>query len=167
VTRAIPFLASLVAAFIAFAGTGAQAASAGQAVGIVLQHNAAATERLPFYRTTAPVAVNVRGDASHLSAITVTAHAPDGTVFSAPLTRTGDTFTGALKLAQPGTWTLALSTQLGSMSAALADVPLQVVAGEDNADLVTRLTFALSALSICAGLTLLLRARLAPVRARV
>lgn len=164
-TRAIPFLASLVAAFIAFAGTGAQAASAGQAVGIVLHHSAAATERLPFYRATAPIAVNVRGDAAHMSAMTVIAHAPDGTAFSAPLTRTGDTFTGALKLAQPGTWTLALSTQLGSMTAGIADIPLQVVAGEDNADLVTRLAFALSALSICSGLTLLLRARRAPARA--
>jgi hypothetical protein len=155
----------LVAAIIVFAASGAQAAATAQTLGIVMQRNVAATERLPYYRATAPIAVKVRGDAAKLSAITVTAHAPDGSAFVTPLVRSGDTFTGALNLAQPGAWTVALTTQLGSVSAALADVPLQVVAG-DNADLAARIAYALSALSIGAGLTLMLRARRTPVRVR-
>lgn len=150
---------------IVFAGTGAQASSA-QAIGIVLRHDAAATERLPFYRSASPIAVTVRGDASRLSKVTVIAHGPDGSAITAPLVRTGDSFSGALILALPGTWTLALSTQLGSVTAALADVPLDVVA-EDNADLFARLAYALSALSIVAGLTLLFRTRLQPARVRI
>ena len=155
----------LVAAIIVFAATGAQAAATAQTLGIVMQRNAAATERLPYYRTTSPIAVNVRGDAGKLSSITVTAHAPDGSAFSTPLVRSGNTFTGALKLAQAGTWTVALTTQLGSVSAALADVPLEVVS-DDSADFAARIAYAISALSIGAGLTLLLRARRTPVRVR-
>ena len=162
--RAIPFFSGLVAAIVVFAATGAQAAGSAQSLGIVMQHNAAATERLPFYRTTSPIAVNVRGSATKLSGITVTAHAPDGSSFSAPLVRSADGFTGALHLTQPGTWSVALTTQLGSMSTALAAVPLDVVA-DDNADLAARFAYALSALSIGAGLTLLVRARRIPTRA--
>lgn len=163
--RAIPFLAGLVAAIVVLAGTGAQAAGSAQAIGIVLQHDAAATERLPFYRTSAPVSVRVRGDAARISAMTITAHAPDGSAISAPLLRTGNVFTVALDLTQPGTWTLALSTQLGSMTAALADVPLEVV-DQDGADAAARYAYALSALCIGAGLTLLFRARRIPARVR-
>jgi hypothetical protein len=167
VTRAIPFLAGLVAAIVVFAGTGAQAAGTAQALGIVLQHNGASTERLPFYRSAAPISVSVRSTAAPVSGMSVTAHGPDGSAVTAPLVRNGDTFTGALNLGAPGTWTLALTTQLGqSFSAALADVPLDVVA-DDNTDLAARIAWALSALSICAGFTLLLRTRRAPARARV
>lgn len=162
-TRAIPFFAGLVAAIVVFAGTGAQAAGSSQVLGIVLKHDAAATERLPFYRTETPIAVNVSGASSPQAAMTVTAHGPGGSKVTTPLVRSGDTFTGALKLAQPGTWTVALTTQLGSVSAALAAVPLQVVEN-DNADLVARLAFALAALSLIAGLTILVRVRLLPVR---
>lgn len=163
--RAIPFLAGLIAAIVVLAGSGAQAAGSAQTVGIVLQRNAAATERLPFYRTSAPVAVAVRGDAARISSMTITAHAPDGSAISAPLVRDGNAFTVALNLAQPGTWTLALSTQLGSMNAALADVPLDVV-DQDGADTAARYAYALSALCIGAGLTLLFRARRTPARIR-
>ena len=159
-TRAIPFLAGLVAAIIVFAGTGAQAAATAQAVGFVLHDNAAATERLPFYRSAVPIAINVHAGASSVNAMTVTAHGPGGSAISAPLVRTGDAFTGALHLTLPGTWTLALTSQLGSTSAALADVPLDVV--DDNADLAARVAWALSALSIGAGFTVLARARRSP-----
>jgi hypothetical protein len=159
VTRALFFLAGLALAIVVFAGTGAQAALTRQSIGFVLQRDAAHTERLPFYRSASPIAVNVRGDAAHLSAITVTATGPGGTAINAPLVRDGDTFTGALHLVQPGTWTLALTTQLGSVSAALGAVPLNVVA-EDNVDLAARLAFVLAALSVGGGLTLIVvRAR--------
>jgi hypothetical protein len=164
VNRAIPFFSGLVAAIVVFAATGAQAAGGAQSLGIVMQHDTAATERLPFYRMTSPIAVNVRGSATKLAAITMTAHAPDGSAFTTPLVRTADGFAGALNLTQPGTWSVALTTQLGSMSTALAAVPLQVVA-DDNADLAARIAYALSALSIGAGLTLLVRARRMPLRA--
>jgi hypothetical protein len=159
VTRALFFLAGLALAIVVFAGTGAQAALSDQAVGFVLQRDAAHTERLPFYRSAAPIAVNVRGDAARLSAVTVTATGPSGNAITAPLVRNGDTFTGALRLVQPGTWTLALTTQLGSVSAALAAVSLTVVA-EDSVDLAARLAYVLAALSVGAGLTLIVvRAR--------
>jgi hypothetical protein len=162
VNRAIPFFSGLVAAIVVFAASGAQASGSTQTLGIVMKHNAAATERLPFYRATSPIAVNVRGSAA-LSHMTITAHAPDGSAFSTPLVRTADGFTGALRLTQPGTWSVALTTQFGSMSTALAAVPLEVVA-DDNADLAARFAYALSALSIGAGLTLLVRARRIPLR---
>jgi hypothetical protein len=158
VTRAIPFLAGLALAIVVFAGTGAQAAGAGQTVAFVLRHNAASSERLPVYRAAAPIRVKVRGDAGGMSAMRVTATGPGGRAVSAPLVKHGDTFTGALDLTQPGTWSLALTTQLGSMTAALAAVPLRVVA-EDGADIAARIAYALSALSIGAGITLLWRAR--------
>ena len=75
---------------------------------------------------------------------------------TAPLTRTGDSFSGDLNLIAPGTWTVAISTRLGSVTAALANVPLDVI-DEDGADAAARAAFALAALSIVAGLALVLR----------
>jgi hypothetical protein len=160
------FLAGLAMAIVVFAGTGAQAALSGQSVGFVLQRDTASTERLPFYRSATPIAVNVRGDAARLSAISVTATGPRGNAIKTPLVRNGDTFTGALHLVEPGTWTLALTTQLGSFSAALAAIPLTVVA-DDNVDLAARLAFVLAALSIGAGLLLIVRARRTTLRGGV
>ena len=90
--------------------------------------------------------------------MSVVATGPDGSAVRAPLVRTGDTFSGVIDLAQPGTWSLALTTQLGSVSAALAAVPLNVVA-EDDADLAARCAYALAALSLGAGVTVLMRGR--------
>ena len=142
-----------MAAVVVFAGTGAQAAASSQTLGITLHRNAAATERLPEYRSAAPITVNVGGYARHLKTLTVTAHGPGGEAVSAPLARNGDTFSGDLRLLAPGTWTVALSTQLGTVSAALASVPLDVVS-DDGADFAARMTFALAALCIIVGLAL-------------
>lgn len=154
--RAFVILVGLIAGVLAFAGSGAQAAGPAQTLGIVLHHNTAATERLPHYRTAAPITVNVGGYARRLRTLTVTAHGPGGEAITAPLARTGDTFSGNLHLIVPGTWTIAFSTRLGNATAALASVPLDVVS-EDGADLAARLAFAISALSIVAGLALVLR----------
>jgi len=162
VIRALAVFAVLLAGFSAFLSSGAQAAGPAQTLGIVLRRDAASTERLPHYRTAAPIAVNVGGDAARLSSLIVTAHGPGGEAITTPLARSGNTFSGNLRLAAAGTWTVALSTQLGSVSAALASVPLDVVS-EDGADFAARLAFALAALSIVAGLALVLRAGGRPV----
>jgi hypothetical protein len=156
VIRPFVVLAGLLAGVFASAVSGAQAAIPQQTLGIVLHHNRAATERLPHYRTAAPIAINVGGYARRLQSVTLVAHGPGGQAITAPLQRTGETFTGNLHLVVPGTWTVAFSTQLGSVSAALASVPLDVVS-EDGADLAARFVFTLSALFIIAGLTLVLR----------
>lgn len=148
-------LAGLTAGLLTFANSGAQAA-APQALGVVLHHRAVATERLPQYLAAAPIAVNVGGYARRFRSLTVDAHGPHGEDVSAPLARTGNTFSGNLHLLAPGAWTVAFSTQLGSVPAALAAVPLQVVA-EDRADLAARLAFGLAALSIVSGLALVVR----------
>jgi hypothetical protein len=156
VIRAFSIFAVLIAAFVAFVCSGAQAAGPVQTLGIVLQRNAAATERLPHYRTAAPIVVKVGGDADRLTSLTVTAHGPGGEAITTLLARSGNAFTGNLHLIAPGTWTVAFSTQLGSVSAALASVPLDVVS-EDGTDIAARLAFALAALSVAAGLALVLR----------
>ncbi len=82
----------------------------------------------------------------------MTASGPGGEAVAAPLARTGDAFSGDLKLSAPGTWRVALSTQLGSVTAALANVPLDVV-DEDGAQFAARAAhFVLAAFSIVAGL---------------
>lgn len=154
--RALPAFAALIAALLTFVSSGAQAAGSAQTLGVVLHRDRAATERLPHYRAAAPIAVHVGGsEAARLSSLTVTAHGPGGVAVSAPLTRNGATFTGDLRLLAPGAWTIAFSTQLGSVDAALASVPLDVIS--EDGDLAARLAFALSALSIVAGLALVLR----------
>ena len=59
VIRAFLVLAGLVVSVFAFAASSAQAAGPVQALGIVLQSDTAATERLPHYRAATPIAVNV------------------------------------------------------------------------------------------------------------
>jgi hypothetical protein len=156
VIRPLLLLAGLTAGVLAFVNSGAQAAGPPQTLALVLHHNAAATERLPHYLAAAPIAVRVGGYARRLHAVTVVAHGPNGEAITAPLARIGDAFAGDLHLLAPGSWTVAFSTELGSVPAALANVPLQVVT-EDSADLAARSAFALAALSIVLGLTLVLR----------
>jgi hypothetical protein len=149
-------LAGLTAGVLALADSGAQAAGPPQTLALVLHHNAAATERLPHYLAAVPIAVSVGGYARRLHTVTVVAHGPNGEAITAPLARIGDAFAGDLHLLAPGPWTIAFSTELDSVPAALASVPLQVVT-EDPADLAARGAFALAALSIVFGLTLVLR----------
>jgi hypothetical protein len=157
VLRTLAALIALLAGIFAFADSGAQAADPPQTLGVLLHHNVAATERLPHYRTTAPIAINVGGRyARRLQTLTLTARGPGGEALNAPLTRTGDTFSGNLTLTAPGTWTVAFSTRLGSVPAALASFTLDAVSA-DAADLAIRFTLALAALSLLAGFALVLR----------
>lgn len=160
--RPLLFLAGLSAGVLAFANSGAQAAGPPQTLALVLHRNAAATERLPHYLASAPISITVGGYARRLNVVTVVAHGPHGEAVTAPLARIGDAFAGDLHLLAPGPWTVAFSTRLGSVPAALANVPLQVVT-EDPADLAARFAFALAALSIVIGLTLVLRLRGRPL----
>jgi hypothetical protein len=162
VLRAFAVLSALVVAVLAFAAGSAQAAGPSQTLRIVLHHDIAETERLPHYRAAAPIAVKVGGYAAGLPPLMVVAHGPGGVAVTAPLVRTGETFSGDLRLIAPGAWTVALSAKLGSVSAALANVPLDVVS-EDAADRAVRLTFALAALFIATGLALVLRANGRPL----
>lgn len=154
--RTVAALTGLLAFAFAFADSGAQAAAPPQTLGVVLHHRHAATARLPYYRTAVPIAVNVGGFAHRLKTLTLTARGPGGEATTTALARTGNTFSGDLQLNEPGIWTIALSTQLGSMPSALASVTLDAVT-PDATDLAIRFTFALSALSILAGLSLVLR----------
>ena len=149
--RVLPILTAVLAGLLTFASSGAQAAAPAQTFGLLLHRDAAATERLPYYHADAPITINVGGETARLPALTLTAHGPRGEAVTAALARTGDSFTGNVQLFAPGAWTLAFSTQLGT---ALANVPLDVV-NEDGADLVARCAFALSALSIVAGVLLI------------
>jgi hypothetical protein len=154
VNRAIPLLAGLIAALVVFVSSGAAASSRPQLLGFTLHRQAASTERLPHYRANAPISVHVTGKAAHLpAALLLTVNAPDGSAMQTPLVRHGDAFDGSLSLTTPGTWTVVLTSQLGTVTTALANVPLDVEA-IDGADLAARIAYALSALSIAAGLAL-------------
>lgn len=155
--RSLAALTILLAGSFAFADSGAQAADPPQTLGVVLHRSVAATERLPHYHTAKPIAINVGGRfARRLHTLTLTASGPGGESFKAPLTRSGDTFSGNLTLTEPGTWTVAFSTQLGTMPAALANFTVDAVT-TDAADLAIRLTLAVAALSLLAGFALVLR----------
>ena len=152
--RVLLVLAGLCAGLLTIAANSAQASST-QTLGIVFHRSHAATVELPHYRTATPLTVNVRGGRSmKLDRVTLTAHGPDGSAVTTPLSRTDNgSFSGNIRLTSPGTWTLALSTQLGS---ALASVPLDVV-GDDGAQWAGTLAFCLSALLIVAGVLIIAR----------
>jgi hypothetical protein len=145
----------LLAMLVGFTPAAAGAAPR-QMLSIVLNSESASTQRLPHYRAAAPIAVRVAGDARKFDAMTVTATGPDGTAIRAPLARTGAGFEGALRLVTPGAWRIGLTTQLGSVSDAIADVSLDVepAHGSQRAGY---LAMALAALLLAAGVLVLAR----------
>jgi hypothetical protein len=146
----------LLAALFGFAPmTGAPPS---QSLFFVLNADNAATQRLAHYRASAPIAVHVAGDASKFDAMTITAKGPDGTAIRAPLARSGSGFEGALRLVTPGAWTVALTTQLGSVSNAIDDVPLDVEPAR-SATLAGYAGFALAFLLTIAGIAIIVRRR--------
>jgi hypothetical protein len=153
VIRLFPLLTAIVTALVLFVTDGATAAGSAQKLGVVLHGDAASTERLPHYRISAPIAVHIGGDAARFASLKLTAHGPDGKAVSAPLARSGDAFIGNLRLASPGLWNVAFTTQLGT---ALASIPLDVVS-DDGADVAARITFALGALAIVSGIVIVYR----------
>jgi hypothetical protein len=157
--RALPIVTAVIAGVLTFAGSGAQAAGPPQTLGVVLRGENAATERQPFYRVAKPITVRIGGDAARFASLKVTAHGPGGESVAAPLTRSGDAFNANMQLFAPGVWTLALTTQIGT----LANVPLHVVT-DDIADLAARIAFALAAIAIAAGLTVIYGAAHRPRR---
>jgi hypothetical protein len=125
-----------------------------QSLAIVLGSGEASTQRLEHYQSTRPIAVRVAGPAVTFDRLTLTASGPDGTAVRTALVRTGDGFAGSLRLRTPGTWTLALTTQLGTFSSNVANVALDVVPPAGVPALAVGL-FVLAALMSAAGMTLL------------
>jgi hypothetical protein len=148
--RVLPIVTAVIAGVLTFAGSGAQAAAPPQTLGVVLHGDDAATERQPYYRAAKPIAIHIGGDAARFASLKLTAHGPRGESVAAPLTRSGDAFSGNVQLFAPGIWTLALTTQLGT---ALANVSLHVVT--EDADLAARIAFGFAAISIVAGVMLI------------
>jgi hypothetical protein len=136
-----------------------------QTLAIVLRRDDAALERQAQYQAAKPVAVHVAGDVRAFDTVTITAHGPDGSVITAPLARTDDGFSGFLRFATPGTWTVALTTQIGNVSAGFADVPLDVVPAA-HTEVAAMLTMLLAAVSTSCGVLLVLRRPLVPAKVR-
>lgn len=130
----------------------------GQPLAIFLHGSAARTRLLPTYDNVQPIAVRVAGDARRLDTVTVTASGPDGNSITAPLVKGTRGFIGDLQLTVPGTWRLALSTQIGGVPSALAAVSIAVGTPLAAEPLATAL-FALALLSCAFGLALVVRTR--------
>ncbi len=147
----------------------AAGASTHQSLSIVLHARDASTQRLPHYRAASPIAVRVAGDAERYDAVTIVANGPGGIAIRTPLARTDDGFAGALRLARPGVWTIDLTAQLGSVSDAVAGIPLDVDAPDGSAT-AGYAGFVLAALMFVSGVLMIVRGRLAfaaPIAIRV
>jgi hypothetical protein len=120
----------VLAGLLALVG-GSAGAATGQSLELVLHSDVADTRGLAQYDAALPIALRVDGDATQFDAVTVTANGPDGTAIKTVLARTAGGFGGALRLMTPGTWTLALQTQLGSVTGDVADFAVQVVSPVD------------------------------------
>jgi hypothetical protein len=158
VLRPLLLFAGILTVLLTIAGFGAQAAGRPRVLAIELFRDRAATEGPAQYLVGAPIVINVESRTTMPAAVSLTATAPDGTTLRLPLARNGTTFTGNLRLAAPGTWTLALSVRFGTVTTALANIALNAVR-EDGPVYAAGLGFALSALQLTAGISLLARKR--------
>ena len=129
-------------------------ASMRQSLAITLRNDNAATQTLDHYQVSRPIAVRVAGDTTKFDRMLVTASGPNGAAVQAPLERTSDGFSGTLRLATPGLWTLAVTTQLGQFSTNVANVVLDVVEPR-GISLLAALLFVLAAGAATAGGALL------------
>jgi len=141
-------------------GTSALAASLPkqerQVLAIVVHRDNVATQRLAHYDTTGPIRVRVGGDTLKFQTLSITARGPGGIAMQAPLTRFADGFAGNVRLATPGTWTVALTTNLGYATSAIATIPVDVVTYDGSA--VAGLgVMTLAMASIALGLLIVLR----------
>ena len=142
------------------ATTIAASAAPHQSLSIVLHADDASTQRLPHYRVASPIAVRVAGDAGRYDAVTIVAKGPGGLAIRTPLARTAEGYAGALRLVRPGTWTIDLTAQLGSVSDAIAGIPLDVEA-PDGSEVAGYAAFALAALLFASGVLIIVRQRAA------
>jgi len=148
----------VAAALIAFAPAAAGAA-AGQPLAIFVHGADAHTRLLPTYDNVLPIAVRVAGDARRFDAVTITANGPNGNSVTAPLVKGTRGFIGSLRLATPGTWTLALTTRVGSVTSAIVAVPIAVATPLVAEPLATAL-MAFAAACTLIGVALVARPRL-------
>ena len=147
--------AALLSAFLALGSAPAISAPA-QPLAIFVHGTAARTRVLPKYDTALPIAVRVAGDARRFDAVTLTATGPHGASITQPLAKSTNGFIGTLRLNDPGTWSLALTTRVGELSGALAAVPV-AVATPLGVDPLALALMALALCSVAAG-TIVLRA---------
>jgi hypothetical protein len=120
--RSLFLAATVLAVFAPSAAT----AAPGQPLAIFVHGAAARTRLLPTYDNVLPIAVRVAGDARHFDAVTITANGPDGHSVTTPLVKGTRGFVGRLRLGAPGTWSLALTTRVGSVTSAITAVPIAV-----------------------------------------
>ena len=153
----------LAALLLSIAASPLPAAAVGeQPLAIFLHGGAARTRLLPTYDDVEPIAIRVAGEARRFDAVTVTASGPDGTAITAPLVKGSRGFIGRLRLAVPGTWTLALTTRVGSITAGIAAVPI-AVASPFDADPIPSALAILAAASGLIGLLLVVRPLVRPL----
>jgi hypothetical protein len=132
------------------------AALGGQPLAIFVHGAAARTRLLPTYDTVQPIAIRVAGDARQFDEVTITANGPDGNAVVAPLVKGSRGFMGSLHLNVPGTWTLALTTRVGSVTGGISAVSIAVASPVVAEPIPTALGIVAAALCL-AGLLLLLR----------
>jgi hypothetical protein len=154
----VKLIAAVAAAVLALVPLAAAAAPR-QSLSIVLHADDASTQRLPRYRVAAPIAVRVAGDAKRFDAVTLTAKGPGGIAIRTPLARTPDGFQGAVRLVEPGAWTVGLTAHLGSVSSAVAGIPLDVEPA-DGSETLGYLGLAFAIACTAAGILVIVRRRL-------
>jgi hypothetical protein len=145
-----------VAAATALLPLPAAAALGGQPLAIFVHGENARTRLLASYDTLEPIAIRVAGEARRFDAVTVTANGPDGNAVTAPLVKGARGFVGTLRLAVPGTWTLGLTTRVGTVTSAVAGVSIAVASPFVVEPLPSALVI-LAAASFAGGLLLIAR----------
>jgi hypothetical protein len=158
VLRPLLLFAGILTVLLTIAALGRQTAGRPRVLAVVLFSDHAATEGPARYLVEAPVIVDVESRTTPPAAVSLTATAPDGTTLRLPLARDGTRFTGNLRLGAPGTWTLALAVRFGSVTTALSSIAVNAVS-DDGPAYAAGLGFALSALQLTAGISLLARKR--------
>lgn len=152
----------LVAVLLSIAAAPLPAAAlGGQPLAIFVHGAGARTRLLPTYDDVEPIAIRVAGDARRFDAVTITASGPNGNAITAPLVKGSRGFIGSLRLAVPGTWTLAFTTRVGSITAGIDAVPI-AVASPFAAEPVPSALGILGAASCLAGLVLVVRPLVRP-----
>jgi hypothetical protein len=112
--------------------TPAPAAEAPQVLSLGVTADGARTTQLPAYDPDRPIAVCVslsELDTRRVDAVSVVAASPGGTISRIALARDGvGRFAGSLKLAEPGTWSLRLTSRAGAGTSETMPISVKVAA---------------------------------------
>ncbi|HTW83522.1 MAG TPA: hypothetical protein VMD91_05560 [Candidatus Sulfotelmatobacter sp.] len=147
-------IAGVVLALVLTAGV-ALAVAPGQHLRVDLSAGSPSVERQGDYASSQPIELRVR--APRASSASVVGVGPDGSNLNVPLAREADgSFRGALRLAIPGAWSLAVATLAGDEGTTTQSFPIDVADG-DALFGQAGLLFFLAAASIVAGIAVLRR----------